>query len=131
MSFCVTFQKLTQLLLRNTYSQVKYVLKIDCCIDRLNLAKIDLPAGYENWKSWQSAKREVTKSLKKEIEDKRKSNDVSVSNLYCDNEENEETQILLLDSDHNANLDSGLVNSEVNIISFLQLMRHIIVMQKT
>ncbi|CAI9277261.1 unnamed protein product [Lactuca saligna] len=78
----------------------------------LNLAKIDLPAGYENWKSWQSAKREVTKSLKKEIEDKRKSNHLSLSNLYPHNEENEETQILLLHGDHNANLDSGLVNSE-------------------
>lgn len=54
----------------------------------LHLAKTDLPAGFENWKSLQSAKCRLTKSLKKEIEDKWKSNNQPVSNLYNQNDEN-------------------------------------------
>ncbi|KAI7754119.1 hypothetical protein M8C21_014863, partial [Ambrosia artemisiifolia] len=42
---------------------------------RLHLAKKDLPAGFENWKSWQSAKRQLGVSLRKELEDKCKPSD--------------------------------------------------------
>ncbi|KAJ0692709.1 putative nuclear factor related to kappa-B-binding protein [Helianthus annuus] len=58
----------------------------------LDLAKKDLPAGFENWKSWRSAKWQLTVSLRKEMEDKwkskSKSNDESVLNLY-DNQDDE------------------------------------------
>ncbi|KAI7730694.1 hypothetical protein M8C21_032303 [Ambrosia artemisiifolia] len=48
----------------------------------LHLAKKDLPAGFENWKSWRSAKWQLTMSLRKEMEDKWKSNDRPVLNLH-------------------------------------------------
>ncbi|KAL8229056.1 hypothetical protein R6Q57_013956 [Mikania cordata] len=48
----------------------------------LHLARKDLPAGFENWKSWRSAKWQLTNSLRLEMEDKWKSNDKPVLNLY-------------------------------------------------
>ncbi|KAI3503653.1 hypothetical protein L1887_32100 [Cichorium endivia] len=80
----------------------------------LNLAKKDLPAGFENWKSWQSAKWKVRESLRKEMEDKRKSNDESASNLYCQDEEIQECQILLLDDTHNADSIASESDEETN-----------------
>ncbi|XP_076895930.1 uncharacterized protein LOC143548722 [Bidens hawaiensis] len=41
----------------------------------LNLVKKDLPAGFENWKSWRSAKWQVIESLRKEMEEKWESKD--------------------------------------------------------
>lgn len=76
----------------------------------LQLAKKDLSAGFENWKRWRSAKWQLTKSLRKEMEDKWKSNDRSVLNLYQD-EENEESRILLLHGTCNATPDGGIVNA--------------------
>ncbi|KAL4567940.1 hypothetical protein LXL04_023536 [Taraxacum kok-saghyz] len=72
----------------------------------LHLAKEDLPAGFKNWKSWQSAKWQLTVSLRKELEDKRKPIDA----LFCHNDEDEESQILLLDGTHNHDSDNVLIN---------------------
>ncbi|KAI3666073.1 hypothetical protein L6452_44711 [Arctium lappa] len=77
----------------------------------LHLAKKDLSAGFENWKSWRSAKWQLTKSLRKEMEDKWKSNDQSVLNLYNQDEENEESRILTLNSTYNATSDDGIVDA--------------------
>lgn len=45
------------------------------------MAKKDVPTGFENWKSWGSAKWQLTKSLRKEMEDKWKSNDSPTMDL--------------------------------------------------
>ncbi|KAJ9564230.1 hypothetical protein OSB04_000196 [Centaurea solstitialis] len=76
----------------------------------LRLAKKDLPAGFENWKRWRSAKWQLTKSLRKEMEDKWKLNDQPVLNLYNQDEENEGSRILLLNNG-NATSDDEIVNA--------------------
>ncbi|KAJ0667583.1 putative nuclear factor related to kappa-B-binding protein [Helianthus annuus] len=48
----------------------------------LHLAKKDLCVGFENWKSWRAAKRQIGVSLRNEMEDKWKSSDEPVLNLY-------------------------------------------------
>ncbi|KAK9064693.1 hypothetical protein SSX86_016075 [Deinandra increscens subsp. villosa] len=53
----------------------------------LHLARKDLPAGFENWRSWRSAKLQLTKSLRKEMEDIWKSNDGPVLNLHNNQDE--------------------------------------------
>ncbi|XP_024962726.1 uncharacterized protein LOC112502936 isoform X2 [Cynara cardunculus var. scolymus] len=77
----------------------------------LHLAKKDLSAGFENWKHWRAAKWQLTKSLRKEMEDKWKSNGQSVLNLYNQDEENEESRILILHGTCNATSDDGIVNA--------------------
>lgn len=78
----------------------------------LHLAKKDLSAGFENWKRWRSGKWQLTKSLRKEMEDKWKSNNQSVLNLYNQDEENEESRILILHGTCNATSDDGIVNAK-------------------
>ncbi|XP_071695500.1 uncharacterized protein [Rutidosis leptorrhynchoides] len=58
------------------------------CDHWLHLAKKDLYIGFENWKSWRSAKCQLTKSLSKELEDKWKLHDQPDSNLNDQYEEN-------------------------------------------
>nr|XP_043605953.1 uncharacterized protein LOC122578128 isoform X2 [Erigeron canadensis] len=75
----------------------------------LLLAKKDLPLGFENWKNWQSAKWQLAKCIMKEMEDKRKSNDRSVLDLSSQNQD-KESQVLLLHGPENATLDNTHLN---------------------
>lgn len=83
------------------------------------LVKKDLPAGFENWNIWRSAKWQLTKSLTKEMEDQWKSNDEQqVLNMY--NQDEEEFVVGGQDEEQEQSVSSNpcqqqLVDEETNV----------------
>ncbi|XP_071702464.1 uncharacterized protein [Rutidosis leptorrhynchoides] len=75
-----------------------------------HLAKKDLHIGFENWKSWRSAKSQVIKSLIKELEDKWKLNNQPDSNSNNQYEEKSGSIFLELN-------DNSVIGSEEDLIA--------------
>ncbi|KAI3825242.1 hypothetical protein L1987_06723 [Smallanthus sonchifolius] len=89
----------------------------------LHLARKDLPAGFENWKSWRSAKWELTMSLRKEMEDKWKLNDVLVLNLY--NNQDDEFIVDGQDEELEQSSEEQHVDGETNDVLLIELQENV------